>query len=244
MTVEKCNRIHTLLISFMLVCCFLKDSNAQGHIYLKTVPISMEQEKMLLHRGNSWINTQAWYKTGLIAGVNFTSSSRIEHSYKNKRLYYIFYNDVENINSKYEFIIQRVKKTLKYYRTVYDKSPITKTSFLVEIMKTKNGSFKSGADQHYADYSLGKYYKREMLKELEIGIGKIKGIVSGTKWPYSPRKLYKRVQGYQANPDKFNRVDFSKSKRWSIKAVFDVKGRYSISSRALGINVRGKSSFR
>lgn len=170
------------------------------------------------------------------AGVSLHKPTHplLAHSYKEGRLFYVFYNNLENALGPHHYLIQRIRKEERFYSSTAQ-NPKIKVTYLVEVFKLKNGALK-GADQHYGSYGISNYYKREIIKEYEVGFGQINNIASGREWPFQSNILYKEIQDY--NPDRtlFDRVKFLQSKKWKLSVAFNRTGWYSIQSPDFGFD--------
>ena len=98
---------------------------------------------------------------------------------KEGRLFYVFYKTTEEAFGDRAWVLQRIKKTERTWKTA-DAEPEEKVTFQVEAFKTIGGSLK-GADQHYGGYSLRGAHRREVVKEYEVGFGEVPGRGSGPR---------------------------------------------------------------
>ncbi len=158
------------------------------------------------------------------------------HSYKDGRLFYVFYKTMGRASGPRSYLIQRIRKVERFYASPGDAKPRTQETFLVEAFKLREGSMKK-ADQHYGSYGISSYHKREVVKEYEIGFGQIDNIASGARWPFERSVLYKRIQDYSPDRTIYDRVTFARSKKWTLAVTFDRTGGYSIRSPELGFDV-------
>jgi hypothetical protein len=161
------------------------------------------------------------------------------HSFRNGRLFYVFYKTVERAEGSQAYLLQRIRKTERFYASASDGNPKTQVTYLVEAFKLRDGGLKK-ADEHYASYGLSNWYKREVVKEYEIGFGEIENVATGAAWPFENRILYKAIQPYGPDRTLYDRVQFTQSKAWTLEVTFDRLGRYSVRSEAFGFDAPGK----
>jgi hypothetical protein len=151
-----------------------------------------------------------------------------------KRLYYIFYKTTENALGDRPYVIQRIRKVERAWKTA-DSPPEEKVTWQVEVFKTRGGVLK-GLDQHFGSYGLNGNRRREIVKEYEIGFGEIPGACEGRPWPFDPDTLFKMLQAYQEEEEIFGRVQFSGSCKWTLTVDFDALGSHSVRSPELGFD--------
>jgi len=143
----------------------------------------------------------------------------------------MFYNTVHNIRAGY--LVQRIKMT----DTVVDsegKTSVT-TKHLVEVFMPK-GERLPGADQHFGYYPLRGASRRTITKEFEIGIGSVPGHAAPGDWPFKGQ-IFKLLQGYQAEPGLYEKVQCKQPKRWKICLSFDAHGNYTFQIPEFGVDV-------
>jgi hypothetical protein len=150
--------------------------------------------------------------------------------------FYALFDTFKDTESSRLYAIQRVRKTTRGYRSASDTRPLTSVEYLVEIFKLRDGEFKR-ADMHHGTYPMGGFYKREVLKELEIGIGEIPGTATGDAWPFDPATLYKLVQDYSVKREIYDSVHFDRSTSWMIDATFGSDGRHELQVPALQVDL-------
>jgi hypothetical protein len=126
------------------------------------------------------------------AGVDLQNPGHplLAHSYQNGRLFYVFYKTVAGAVGPQEYVLQRIRKEERFYATPSDRRPQRVVTFLVEVFKLRDGALKR-ADEHYGSYSLNRHYKRETVKDYEIGFGQINRVATGAAWPFEKTVLYK-----------------------------------------------------
>jgi hypothetical protein len=157
------------------------------------------------------------------------------HSYRNGRLFYVFFKTVEQAEGAQAYLLQRIRKVERFYTSARDRNPKTQVTYLVEAFKLRDVGLKK-ADEHYASYGLSNWYKRDVVKEYEIGFGEIENIATGDAWPFESRILYKAVQPYGPDRTLYDRVQFTQSKKWTLDVTFDRLGQYSVRSEEFRFN--------
>jgi hypothetical protein len=177
------------------------------------------------------------FDAGQAAGVNVSRPCHpfLIHSYAGGRLFYVFYKTVEEAAGSQKYLLQRIHKTERFYMTPDDHNPRVQESYLVEAFKLRDGSLKR-ADQHFGSFGLGEYYRREVVKEYEIGFGELPGIATGDEWPFRRNILYKAIQGYDSDRSLYDQVRFTQSKHWTLAVSFDRTGGYCVKCPELGFD--------
>jgi hypothetical protein len=160
-------------------------------------------------------------------------------SYREKRLFYIFYDVVDGAPADQEFLMQRVRRQERSWKSARDRKPELQESFLVEAFRLRGGSFV-GSDRHHGSFGLGSHHKREIRKEFEIGIGQLDGVAQGKAWPFDKTKRYHKVQEYGGQRGAFDRVKFTRSVKWTLVVTFDRDGKYAVRCPELGIDAPRK----
>lgn len=170
-------------------------------------------------------------------GIDMANPSHplLVHSFKDGRLFHAFYKTVEQAHGPQSYLIQRIRKTERFYATPNDPNPRTQVTFLVEVFKLRDGALKK-PDQHYGSYGLSQYHKREIVKEYEVGFGQIPNIAQGAAWPFERNVLYKSIQDYGPDRTLYDRVQFTQSKTWTLHVAFDKTGWYSVRSPEFGFD--------
>ena len=84
------------------------------------------------------------------------------------------------------------------------------------------------ADEQRKEYALGKFVKRKITIDLEIGCGEIRRVAEGKAWPYPDNPLYHRIQDYSDEPGLYNKINFDFSSQYRITMEFDRDGKYSL----------------
>jgi hypothetical protein len=176
------------------------------------------------------------YKTALGDGVDLARPPHPIVAYRRggERLYYIFYKTTENALGDRPYLIQRIKKIERAWKTP-DAPPEEKVTWQVEVFKTRGGELKS-ADQHYGSFGLNGNHRREIVKEYEIGFGEVPGMCEGRAWPFDAEKLYRMLQAYQEEEGIFGEVKFKSACKWTLTVAFDAAGGYSVRSPELGFD--------
>lgn len=155
----------------------------------------------------------------------------VAYRWTGERLYYLFYKTTENALGDRPYLIQRVRKIERAWKTA-DAAPEEKVTWQVEAFKTRGGELKS-PDRHFGSFGLNGNHRREIVKEYEIGFGEVPGVCEGRTWPFDPEKLYRMLQAYQEDEALFAQVTFSRACRWTLTVTFDGTGSYSVHSPEL-----------
>jgi hypothetical protein len=205
------------------------DSGMRAPLRLRLVPVA---EGIA---GETFRREPRILATGRKAGVDLRRPDHplLVQCYSGGRLFYVFYKTVEQASGSKRYLIQRIRKIERYYTSPDDQAPEIRETFLVEAFKLHGGALKR-ADQHFASYGIDGYYKREVVKEYEIGYAEIEGVASGDEWPFGADVLYEPIQDYQEDRTLYDRVKFTDSKHWVLRVAFDRSGSYSVESPELG----------
>ncbi|HEX5138872.1 MAG TPA: hypothetical protein VFY93_18015 [Planctomycetota bacterium] len=179
-------------------------------------------------------------KTALAGGVDLARPPHpiVAWGRKDDRLFYVFYKTTGNALGDRPYLIQRIKKIERAWKTP-DAAPEETVTWQVEVFKTIGGELKR-ADEHFGSYGLGDNHRREIVKEYEIGFGEVPGVCEGRAWPFDPDTLYRMLQEYQADDGLFPKVKFERARTWTLTVSFDARGRSSVSSPELGFDVPAK----
>jgi len=174
---------------------------------------------------------------GQAAGIDVRQPAHplLIHAYAGGRLFYVFYKTVEEAAGPKQYLLQRIHKTERFYASPDDRNPRVQESYLVEAFKLLDGSLKR-PDQHFGSFGLGDCYRREVVKEYEIGFGELEGVATGDEWPFRKRFLYQAIHNYDADRSVYDQVKFSQSKRWTLQVSFDQGGSYSVKCPELGFD--------
>ncbi len=151
------------------------------------------------------------------------------------RLYYVFYKTVEEAFGQRHYVIQRIKKTERTWVTA-DAAPEETVTYQVEAFKLLGGQQKR-ADQHYGSYGIKGRYRREIVKEYEIGFGEVKGLCEGADWPFDRGILFKYLDDYGPERETFDAVRFERSVTWTLTVSLDAEGGYAVRAPELGIDL-------
>ncbi len=147
--------------------------------------------------------------------------------YKNNLFFFLFYNFVTVVGCPNEYAIQKVKVTKLYYD--FSGDPYKRqVQFLVEALALNYKKETRRADEHRREYLLGKFAKRKIIIDLEVGCGEIQKVVTGKAWPNPKNKLYYRIQNFSDQPELYNKVNFRFSSKYRITMEFDQDGKYSL----------------
>ena len=157
----------------------------------------------------------------------------VAFSRKGDRVYYLFYKTTENALGDRPYLIQRIKKTERAWKT-RDAAPEEKVTWQVEVFKIRGGELKS-PDQHFGSFALEDNHRREIVKEYEIGFGEVPGVCEGKAWPFEDGTLYRMLQEYQEEEGLYGQVRFSRSRMWTLTVDFDGR-RCSVRSPELGFD--------
>jgi hypothetical protein len=177
------------------------------------------------------------YKTARHAGLDLEELTHpyLAHIYANNRLFYVFYKTAESAVGDRPYLIQRIKKIERTWLTEDQTAPVVKTTYQVEVFKIFAGAMKR-ADQHFGSYGLRGNYRREVVKEYEIGFGEVPDACEGTAWPFDPGKLFKYVQEYQEDIGVYDDVKFLSSTTWTLSVGFARDGTYHVRSPEFGFD--------
>ena len=199
------------------------------HLRLRLVPLS---EGIA---GEQWRREPKVVTEGRTVGLDLHRPKHplLAHCCVDGRLFYVFYKTVEDAVGPQQYLIQRIRKTERTYASPTDQTPDVRVTYLVEAFKLRDGALKR-ADQHYGSFGINDCYRREVVKEYEIGFAEIDGIATGAAWPFARNVLYEPIQEYDPDRSIYDRVKFSASKQWSLRVAFDRDGSYSVESPELG----------
>ena len=177
------------------------------------------------------------YKTAKKAGVDLEDPPHplVAASYREGRLFYVFYKVAESAIGDRPYILQRIKKTERTWATADQVEPDVRTTWQVEVFKTRAGAIKR-PDEHYGSYGLRDNHRREIVKEYEIGFAEVPGICEGTNWPFARNRLFEYLQRYQEDPGIYPQVRFLAATRWSLLVSFGADGSWAVRSPELGID--------
>jgi hypothetical protein len=175
------------------------------------------------------------------AGVDLRAPNhpRMAYRYANGRLFYLFYKTVENAFGDRPYVIQRIRRTERTWASEDDETPEEKTTHQVEVFKLRDDAIKR-PDQHHGSFGIHQHYRREVVKEYEVGFGEVPGLCEGTTWPFAPGILFTYLQRYGEEGDVYDRVVFTNALRWTLTASLDRDGRYRVASPELGFDVPGR----
>jgi hypothetical protein len=204
---------------------------------LKVVPVSIQRGNVASSFGNDAIRFERTdvFKAAEAAQVDLRNPVHpfLAFSYRNNRLFYLFYNDVMHIPEK-RYLIQRIKRTkINYPR---NGKPEESVDYQVEAMKSANGHLKK-PDQHFGSYGLRGFEKRTIFKEFEVGCGTIDDHDGDGSWPFDPGVLFEQLQPYSQRKGLYDRIAYERSKTWTLTVSFDRAGNYEFRSAELEIEV-------
>ena len=147
--------------------------------------------------------------------------------YRNNSFFFLFYNFLTAAGCPNDYIIQKVRLHKSYYDhsgSLYKQQE----QYLVEALALNFKKETKRADEHRKEYVLGKFQRRKIVIDLEVGCGKIRKVIEGKAWPYAANRLYYRIQDYSDQPDLYNKVNFNFSSKYRITMEFDQDGKYSL----------------
>jgi hypothetical protein len=180
------------------------------------------------------------FKTAQRAGVDLLRPPHpiLPFRYEDGRLFYLFYKTTENALGDRAYLIQRIRKVERSWKTP-DAAPEERVTWLVEVFKLRGGELKR-EDQHYGSFGLHGDDRREIVKEYEIGFGEIEGVCEGNAWPYDAGDLYRELQPYGEDEGLFPRVRFDAVRRWTLTVTLDARGGFAVRSPELGFDAPGR----
>lgn len=154
------------------------------------------------------------------------------------KLYLLFYKTLEHAFADRPYVIQRIRKTERSWKTK-NSEPTERVTYQVEVFKLLGGAVKR-PDQHFGRYGLGDDYRREIVKEYEFGFGVVPGKCEGTDWPFDPRKLFHYLQPYDEQVGVYDEVKLVRPVKWRLEASFDRDGDWRVRSPELGFDAPKK----
>jgi hypothetical protein len=174
------------------------------------------------------------------SGPDFSEGSVLPNAVAalgNGHLFYGLFNTFNDPESARAYAIQRIRKTVRNYRFNGDPRPAVSVQYLVEVFKMRGGVLKR-EDLHHGTYPMSGFFKREVLKELEVGTGEVPAQATGDAWPFEPTVLYRLLQDYSNTSALYDSVRFDRSVSWKIEARFRSDGQYEVISPELGVDLR------
>lgn len=208
-------------------------------IRLRPIPVAEGVRDTLEPSGDpKKLREEDLYKRALKLGVDLAEPQRdpvVAHTWRDGRLFYVFYKTVENAFLDRPYVIQRIKRTERNWATP-DAPPEEKVTYQVEVFKLLGGAQKR-ADQHHGIYSIGDRHRREIVKEYEIGFGHVPEVCEGTEWPFDRGRLFEYLYRYGPEREVYDQVEFLHSKTWSLSVSLDEEGAYRVHSSELGLDV-------
>ena len=208
---------------------------------MELVPVQVEVDSILALEKSGKGSKNRVMLEAREAGLDLLKPNHplLPHAYQNGKLFYVFYKTTEEARGPQQYLLQRIRKEERYYSSPSSRTPRTVVTYLVEAFKLRDGSLKK-ADQHYGSYSLGNNFRREVIKDYEIGFGEIDGLATGTAWPFDNTILYKAIQDYGPERTLYNKVRFTQARKWKLTVSFDRTGSYSIRSAAFDFDAPKK----
>jgi hypothetical protein len=204
---------------------------------MQLVPVKVEIDSILALEKSGKKSRNPVIQEAREAGLDLLKPNHplLPHSYRDGKLFYVFYKTTREAKGAQDYLLQRIRKEERYYASATDKNPRTVVTWLVEAFKLRDGSLKK-ADQHYGSYSLRNNFRREIIKEYEIGFGEIDGLATGQPWPFDRNVLYKEIQAYGPERALYDQVEFTQSRKWTLSVSFDKAGSYSVKSDEFGFD--------
>jgi hypothetical protein len=160
--------------------------------------------------------------------------------FENGSAYYFFFTNIDSPITE-RFLIQRIKKTVKYFKDNKAEPYKIETSYLVEAFKTwtgypvAEGTLKA-SDGHDGIFSnLGRNKTKVIYKEFETGVGTIEGLAMDTTvWPFDNGSLYYGTKYDREGEKLFDKVSFTDSQKWTLNVEVR-KDSYLVESPELGL---------
>ena len=147
--------------------------------------------------------------------------------YKNGAFFFLFYHFLTAVGCPNDYIIQKVKLSKSFY-DLSGNPYKQRQEYLVEALELNFKKETKRADEQRKEYTLGKFHRRKIVMDLEIGCGEIPKVIKGKAWPYPENKLYYRIQDYSDTPGLYDKVHFDFSSTYRITMEFDRDGKYSL----------------
>jgi hypothetical protein len=194
--------------------------HAQARVEI--VPVTIGEAKESFTPDVFQKNEQRAFQAGVTLMNELGKTSAQGHA--NGSAFLLFYNSVSAPDCGRDYVIQRVKLT----KTDFNENNIEvsrEETYLVEIMKTKNGRIKK-PDEHVKLYKIGTSTRRHLSAEAEVGCAEIPGVVEGNAWPREPNKLYAVIQDYSTTPGHYFTVRFDDSASYRFDMDFTSSGNF------------------
>jgi hypothetical protein len=221
---------------------FAVDTNAEAKspFVLRLVPLLEGHAESAFGGDPARFRQSAAAQAAERAGVDLMRPAHplVIHQGRDGRLYYLFYNVIEEGFGPAPYLIQRVKKTVTEESSKDDPAPRTSVTYLVEVIKLRQGAIPP--DQHFGSYSIQDEYRRVITKEIEIGYGQVPGIAEGREWPFAAGSRFKLLQDYAESRELYDQVEFTASQTWTIRAMLARDGSYAVQVPELGIDAPDK----
>lgn len=147
--------------------------------------------------------------------------------YKDGNFYFLFYNFLTAGGCQNEYVIQRVRLDKEYF-DYFGNLKNRQVQYLVEALALNFRKETKRADEHRREYRLGKFSKRKITIDFEVGCGEIPKKLTGKAWPNPKNPLYYRVQGYSDEPKLYDKVNYKFSSTYRIEIEMDQDGQYSL----------------
>jgi hypothetical protein len=175
-----------------------------------------------------WFLNEPFAKNGKEVGVDVTAppDPLVAYGFKDGQLYYLFYTLAEEAFGG-PCLIQRVKQTVKDYADAGDAEPTTSVTYKVETIRTSIG--EAICPQRHSDLlSLGRFAKREITMEFEIGFLEAEDISAGPRWPGIPDKYAALAHDWRPDPATYEKLQFVASRTWTLAVSLDRDGAYAV----------------
>lgn len=232
-------RVLLILVAGLLLAADTPPKQEAGPspFQMQLVPVQVEVDAILALEKSGKTSRNPVMQEAREAGLDLLKPNHalLPHAYRDGKLFYVFYKTTQGAKGSQDYLLQRVRKEERNYASAADKNPRTVVTYLVEAFKLREGGLKK-ADQHYGSYSLRNNFRREIIKEYEIGFGEIDGVATGSPWPFARNILYKEIQAYGPKRTLYDQVRFTQSRKWTLSVRFDKAGSYSIRSSEFGFD--------
>jgi hypothetical protein len=217
------------------------EAEAQGTVLqLRPLPLAEGIRDVLNPGGDpKKLGERSVYKLAKRAGVDLAEPQPdpvVAIHRSPSRLFYVFYKTGEEAFAGGKvYLIQRIKRTERNWKTP-DSEPEVEVTYQTECFKLLSGAQKR-ADQHHGSYGMGEWYRREVVKEYELGFGEVPGLCEGDAWPFESRILFKYLERYGKGHEIYDQVRFDRSVHWTLTVSLSGDGGYVVRAPELGIDL-------
>ena len=207
---------------------------------LRLLPIEQGVREAVVRGDPSRLPDAAIQKLARKVDIDLASPphSHVVRRRTDARLFYVFYKVAENAFGDRPYLIQRIKRTERNWKSADHEEPDVEVTYQVEVFKLHNGALKR-PDQHHGSYGIRDHHRREIVKEYEIGFGRIPDLVEGRTWPFDPGILFKYVYRYGPSSEIYDRVEWIAARPWTLAVSLDAAGGYRVASPELGFDLPG-----